>query len=212
MDKTLKHRVAIYARVSTHEQTADNQVLDLEGFCKARGWTIKERFLDEGISGAQDDRPRLNQMMKMMRRHQFDALLVWKLDRFARSTKHLVMTLDELRGLKIDFVSYQENIDTSTSQGRLIFHIMSGFAEFERELIRDRVNSGLRRAKAQGKILGRPGLAKSKVDEILALRGKGSIREIAALVGVGRSVVHKVLSLKPSQIVASAIDETSVAF
>ncbi len=208
---TDKKRVAIYARVSTHDQTADNQILDLVNFCNMRGWTVQQTFKDEGVSGAKDDRPKLNEMMDLIRRRKFDAMLVWALDRFARSMKHLVLTLDELRELKVDFISFKQNIDTSTSQGRLMFHVIAGMAEFEREMIRDRVMSGLRRARSQGKQLGRPGLSDSKVLEILSFRGKASIRQIAALVGVSKTVVQKVLSLNPPQNVASVVDESDVA-
>jgi DNA invertase Pin-like site-specific DNA recombinase len=204
-------RVAIYARVSTHEQTADNQILDLVNFCKLREWTVTQTFIDTGISGAKDDRPKLNEMMGLLRRHKFDVMLVWALDRFARSMKHLVLTLDELRELKVDFISFRQNIDTSTSQGRLMFHVIAGMAEFERDMIRDRVMSGLRRAKSEGKHLGRPGIPDSKVAEILAFRGKASVRHIASQVGVSKSVVQKVLSLNPIQNVASVVDGGRVA-
>jgi len=210
VDQAIKKRVAIYARVSTNDQTAENQILDLEGFCKQRGWTIKETFIDEGISGAKDDRPRLNDMMDLIRRHKFDALLVWALDRFARSMKHLVLTLDELRELKVDFISYKQNIDTSTSQGRLMFHVIAGMAEFEREMIRERVFSGLRRVKASGKTLGRPTLPQEVKTRIRELHAAGqSYSAIAAQikwvrasgkygprkeVSISKSVIGKILN------------------
>jgi DNA invertase Pin-like site-specific DNA recombinase len=183
VDRTVKSRVAIYARVSTTDQTSENQLLDLEAFCAARGWTIKNRFVDDAISGAKDDRPQLNAMMDLVRKHKFDAVLVWALDRFARSMKHLVLTLDEFRELKVDFISYKQNIDTSTSQGRLMFHVIAGIAEFERELIRERVLSGLRRVKASGRRLGRPALPPEVVAKVHELHAEGfSYSAIAAQV------------------------------
>jgi DNA invertase Pin-like site-specific DNA recombinase len=183
VDQTVKNRVAIYARVSTTDQTAENQILDLEAFCATRGWTIKAKFVDTGISGAKDDRPQLNAMMDLVRKHKFDAVLVWALDRFARSMKHLVLTLDELRDLKVDFISYKQNIDTSTSQGRLMFHVIAGMAEFERELIRERVLSGIRRVQSKGVKLGRPEVPAETRARVLELRKQGlSLSQIAAQV------------------------------
>src|SRR6185437_7302750 len=140
-------RIGIYCRVSTKEQTAENQLLDLRKYCDARGWQIAAEYVDSGISGAKDSRPQLKLVMEAVRKRKIDALLVWRFDRFARSLPHLVNTLEELRGLGVDFVSYQESIDTSTPQGRMMFGVMASLAEFERSLIRDRVMAGLRRAK-----------------------------------------------------------------
>jgi DNA invertase Pin-like site-specific DNA recombinase len=206
-------RVAIYARVSTADQTAENQLLDLRGECARRGWAVIEPpYVDVGISGAKEHRPHLDRLMEDVRKRKVDVVFVWRFDRFARSLTHLVTALEYFRQRHIDFASYSENIDTATSQGKLVFSIFAAIAEFERCLIIERIHSGLRRARSEGKRLGRPGLPQSKIAEILALRGKASIRQIAARVGIGRSVVHKVLSTKGGQNVAAAIDEMPVAF
>src|SRR4051812_42068965 len=115
IDMAMK-RVGIYARVSTKDQTTENQLLDLRKYCEARGWQITAECVDHGISGAKDDRPALKEVMGLARKRKIDTLLVWRFDRFARSLSHLVNTLEELKGLGIDFVSYQESIDTATPQ------------------------------------------------------------------------------------------------
>ncbi len=205
-------RVAIYARVSTAEQTAENQLLDLRGECARRGWTVVKEFIDSGISGAKADRPALQELMEFVRRRQVDCVFVWRFDRFARSTSHLVNSLEYFRHRRVDFASYSEGIDTATAQGKLVFTIFSGIAEFERALIIDRINCGLRRARLAGKRLGRPReISDDQVREILGSRGE-PVRKIAARVGISKSLVQKVLSNKPRQIVASAIDEMPVAY
>ncbi len=221
-------RVAIYARVSTDRQTNENQMLDLQRYCASRGWQVVQEFVDDGISGAKKNRPQLDQLMAFVRKGRCDCVLVWRYDRFARSGSHLVNTLESWRECGVDFASYHEGIDTTSAQGKFFFMVVAGFAEFERSLIIDRINAGLRRARScktcgqqrdackcqqykPSKILGRPGLPESKVAEIIALRGKASTRQIAARTGVGKSVVHKVLSTKRGQIVASVIDGTPVA-
>lgn len=145
------------------------------GYCEACGWRIAAECVDHGISGARDDRPALKQVMDLAHKRKIDTLLVW---RFARSLAHLVNSLEELRRLGVDFISYQESVDTSTLQGRMVFGIMASLAEFERALIQERIRSGLRRATAQGRRLGRP---KAAVDPTKArqMRNEGrSIREI----------------------------------
>jgi len=190
-------RVAIYARVSTKDQNPESQLLDLRKYVKLRNWTIYQEYVDWGVSGAKESRPALDKLMKDARKRKFDILLVWKFDRFARSTKHLVTALEELEGLGIDFCSYEDSIDTSTNHGKLVFTIMGAIAEFERSLIRERVLSGLRRAKENGIRLGRPPLEVDieKMKE-LVLNGN-SVREIAKHMGVSKSLVHKTLVLSP---------------
>ncbi len=205
-------RVAIYARVSTSDQTAYNQLLELRRHCASRGWTIAREFVDHAISGSKKDRPKLRELMEFAWPGNVDCVLVWRFDRFARSLSHLVEALEEFRERRIDFASHQERIDTTTSQGKLMFGIFASFSEFERNLIRERIHAGIARARSQGKRLGRLPLAPGKVSAIRALAGKASIRQIAARVGLSKSVVHKVLSTKGIPIVASAIDETTVAF
>src|ERR1700745_991552 len=162
-------RVAIYARVSTKDQSCDLQLRDLRAYCAARGFASVREFVDVGESGAKDSRPQLNELMPAARKRLFDAIVVWRFDRFARSTKHLLLALEEFRSLGIQFVSYQENMDTSSPLGPALLTIVSAVAQLERDLIRERVSAGIRNARAHGKKFGRP---KSSVDrdEILQLR------------------------------------------
>jgi len=184
-------RVALYARVSTTDQSTDSQLLDLRRYVSERGWNIYKEYVDEGISGTKDSRPALNDLMNDARKRRFDVVLVWRFDRFARSTKHLILALEEFRNLGIDFVSYQENIDTSSPLGSAIFTIISAVAQLERDIIAERVKAGLRRAKENGKKLGRPS---KKVDryEIRRLRSEGrSLRQIAAELNVSKNTVAR---------------------
>jgi len=149
-------RCAIYARVSTTEQTCENQLLELRRYCLARGWTVFKEYLDEGVSGSKDRRPALDELLRAARRRRFDVLVCWRLDRLGRNLRHLILLLDELQALGIDFVTLGEGLDTSTPAGRLQLHILSAIAEFERSRIQERVVAGLARAKAQGRKRGRP--------------------------------------------------------
>src|ERR1700746_3468337 len=149
-------RTAIYARVSTKDQSCDLQVRDLKAYCTARKLTVFREYIDVGESGAKDSRPKLNELMADARKRKFDAILVWRFDRFAPSTKHLVLALEEFRSLGIQFISYQENIDTTSPLGQALFTIVSAGAPLERDFIRERVNAGIRHARAWGKQLGRP--------------------------------------------------------
>lgn len=153
--QTTPHRVALYARVSTDSQSTENQLLELRAYCAARGWSIRQEFIDDGISGAKTSRPGLDAMMIAARRRQIDAVVVWKLDRLGRSLGHLVTLLDELTSLGVAFVSLGEAIDMTTPAGRLQAHILSAMAEFERARIKERVHAGIARARQQGKRLGR---------------------------------------------------------
>src|SRR3989442_10960301 len=148
-------RAALYARVSTTEQTPENQLVALRAFALARGWAVSE-FIDHGVSGAKDRRPQLDAMLADVRRRKFDLVLVTKLDRLARSTRHLVTLGAELEALGVDLVVLDQAVDTTTPAGWLLFHVLASIAEFERDLIRDRVIAGVRRARAQGRRLGRP--------------------------------------------------------
>ncbi len=190
-------RVAIYARVSTTEQSTDSQLLDLRRYVRERGWDIFREFVDEGIYGTKDSRPALNELMNDAKKRRFDVVLVWRFDRFARSTKHLILALEEFKNLGIDFVSYQENIDTSSPLGSAIFTIISAVAQLERDIIAERVKAGLRRAKKNGKKLGRP-RASVDTEKIHWLRSKGlSLRAIAKETGVSRTTVSDLLSSSP---------------
>jgi DNA invertase Pin-like site-specific DNA recombinase len=186
-------RVVIYARVSTRDQSCDLQIRDLRAYCAARGLPLMREYVDIGESGAKDSRPQLNELMAAGRKRQFDAVIVWRFDRFARSTKHLLLALEEFRSLGIQFISYQENIDTNSPLGQALFTIVSAVAQLERDLIRERVRAGLRNAKLKGKTLGRPTLTLDR-DRIARLRASGaSIREIAAQLEVSTTTVHNVL-------------------
>jgi len=190
-------KVAIYGRVSTKDQDPESQLLDLRKYVKLRNWTVYQEYVDRGVSGIKENRPGLDRLMKDARKRKFDILLVWKFDRFARSTKHLVTALEELEGLGIDFCSYEDSIDTSTNHGKLVFTIMGAIAEFERSLIRERVLAGIRRAKENGIRLGRPPL-EVNIEKMKKLASQGnSVREIAKQMGISKSLVHKTLVLSP---------------
>src|SRR3954451_11009067 len=160
-------RAAIYARVSTVDgrQDPETQLRQVREYAERRGFPVAHECVDHA-SGAKNDRTEYRAMLEAARRRQFDVLLVWRYDRFARSMRELVNALSEFEGLGIDFISYNEGADTTTPQGKLLFGIMASLAEFERSLIAERVKAGMERAKAQGKHTGRPSLSKTKRDEI----------------------------------------------
>src|SRR6202163_4890657 len=183
-------RIGIYARVSTKDQSCELQLRDLRTFCAARGFDLVREYVDVGQSGAKDSRPELNILMDDARKRQFDAIVVWRFDRFARSTKHLLSALEEFRSLGIQFISYKENIDTSSALGQALFTIVSAVAQLERELIRERGWASIRDARANGKRLGRPKTLVDR-DRILELQARGhSLRQIAAKLGVGYGTVR----------------------
>ncbi len=182
-------RIAIYARVSTTDQSTDSQLLDLRRYVSERGWDRFKEYCDNGISGTKDSRPALNELMNDAKKRRFDVVLVWRFDRFARSTRHLINALEEFKNLRIDFVSYQENIDTSSPLGSAIFTIISAVAQLERDIIAERVKAGLRRARENGKKLGRPRAAIDPA-EVHRLREQGmSFRAIARQLGVSHPTV-----------------------
>ena len=189
-------RVAIYARVSTtnHGQDVTMQTRELRQFCELRGWTVTAEYIDNGVSGAKDSRPELNRLMADAGKRRFDIVAVWRFDRFARSTSHLLRALEQFRALGIDFVSFSENVDTSTPTGKMVFTVLGAVAELERSLIAERVRAGLRNAVAKGQKLGRP-CAKLDGARIATLRGQGrSIRQIAVELGCSAGLVHKTLA------------------
>jgi len=191
MSETRK-TVAIYARVSTLEQNCEVQLQDLRRFAGQR-FAIYREYIDVGVSGAQRNRPELGMLMKDARKRLFDVVLVWKFDRFARSLKHLIESLDDFSSLGIDFVSYTEGVDTTTPSGQLLFHIVGAVAQFERDLIAERVRAGLAHARAMGKHIGRP-RAKVDVERITTLRNqKMSLRGIATSLGIPVSRVRRAL-------------------
>jgi DNA invertase Pin-like site-specific DNA recombinase len=148
-------KVAIYARVSTHEQTAENQLLELRRYVDARGWTAVE-YVDQGVSGAKDRRPALDQLVADVRRHRVQGVVCWRLDRLGRNLRHLVLLLDEWQSRGVAFVTLAEGVDTSTPAGRLVAGVLASIAEFERARIQERILAGLARARAHGKRIGRP--------------------------------------------------------
>jgi DNA invertase Pin-like site-specific DNA recombinase len=188
-------RVAIYARVSTtnHGQDAGMQTREMHQFSEARGWTLADEYVDSGISGAKDSRPELNRLMADAHKRRFDVVLVWKLDRFGRSLRHLVNALAEFESLGIAFVSLSDNLDLSTASGRLMFNIIGAMAEFERELIRERVKAGMKNARAKGTRIGRPRVIVDAA-QIAHLRASGaSVREIAIQLSIGVGTVQRLL-------------------
>lgn len=184
-------RAALYARVSTTEQTPENQLQALRAFALARGWQAHE-CVDRGISGAKASRPALDALLHAARSRKLDVVCCTKLDRLARSTHHLVTLAKELEALGVDLVVLDQSIDTTTPSGRLLFHVLAAIAEFERDLIRDRVLAGLRRAKAQGRHLGRPRQHFVDVDKAEHLLGQGfSLRAVARVLRVHPTVVSR---------------------
>ncbi len=189
-------RVAIYARVSTKNngQDPETQLMALRDYAKARKLEIFTEYVDVGISGSKDSRPALNSMMADARKRRFDTVLVARFDRFARSTRHLVLALEEFNALGVDFISLSESIDTSTPMGKMVFTVIAAVAELERSLIRERVVMGLQKAKAQGKRIGRP-TVNLDPDKLLALREEGlSYRTIARQMGCSHPTVMATLA------------------
>ena len=185
-------RIALYARVSTKDQDPETQLLALREYAQARELEILGVYVDVGISGSKDRRPQLERLMKGAHRREFDAVLVARFDRFARSVRHLVMALDEFNALGIDFISLSESIDTSTPMGKMVFTVIAAVAELERSLIRERVMMGLNRAKAQGKKLGRPS-ASVDPEKVQQLRLEGlTFEAIGKQLDVSRTTVAKV--------------------
>jgi DNA invertase Pin-like site-specific DNA recombinase len=200
MNTTKGANVALYLRVSTDGQTIANQRRELEDMARRAGWKIVEVYQDKGISGTKgrNGRPELNRMMEDATRRSFKKLLVWDLSRLGRSLRDLISISDHFQELGVDLYMHKDAIDTATASGRLFFHIVGAIGEFERERIRERINAGLARAKAEGKKLGRPeGSTKDKVKhqaEIVSLRDAGmSIRKIASTVRVSTSTVQAAL-------------------
>ena len=155
--------------------------------------TTRVEYVDEGVSGTKDKRPSLDAMMNDAKKKRFDVVLVWRFDRFARSTKHMVTALEEFKHLGIDFISYMENIDTSSPMGKAVFTIISAMAELETNILKERVRAGLANAKAKGRVLGRPS-AKVNGEAILQLRNGGlSIRQIGSRMGLDKMTVYKTL-------------------
>jgi putative DNA-invertase from lambdoid prophage Rac len=182
-------RAALYARVSTLDQTCENQLAELRLYAAVRGWTSRE-FVDTGVSGAKESRPALDDLIRVARRRQVDTLVCWRLDRLGRSLRHLILLLDELTAVGVGFVSLNEGIDTTTPAGRLQLHVLGAIAEFERERVRERVRAGLARARAHGQRLGRPRVTRLCADAPAGL----TIRAAAILWGVSKSTAARRLA------------------
>ena len=175
-------RAGIYVRVSTAEQETDMQETELREYCDSRGWSCS--VYRDKTSGTKSDRPALNRMLDDLRKRKIDVLVVWAFDRLARSLKQLLAVAEECQSLSVDLVSLKQNVDTTIPAGRLTFQILGAVAEFEREMLRERVRAGMAQAKRAGKRVGRPArrqLHSSEIERMKALRKKGvSVRKLAA--------------------------------
>lgn len=194
----MTERTALYLRVSTAEQTTENQRLELVKLAELRGWQVTEVYEDAGISGAKgrDKRPELDRLLKDAAKRKFDRVLVWSVDRLGRSTAQVAVTMEELRSSRVNLFCYRESMDSSTAHGQAMLEMAAVFAKLERAMIQERVKAGLARAKAEGKTLGRPRVVDDAV-RAAVLTGKSeglSVRKIAAQVGVSVGTVQGVLT------------------
>jgi DNA invertase Pin-like site-specific DNA recombinase len=193
-----RRRVALYARVSTCNQTVENQLAELREIAHRQGWSIVAELSDEGISGSKgrDKRLAFDQLLKRATRREFDLIMVWAIDRLGRSIQHLVGFMNELQSLKVDLYVHQQAIDTTTPSGRMVFGIFSALGEYERELIRERILAGQKRARAQGIKIGRPSKLNDAVKtSVKLLRGNGmGIKQIAKTLEIGIGSVYASLS------------------
>lgn len=185
--------VGIYARVSTHDQTAIQQLESLRDYCNKAGYKIIDEYIDEGESALKQNRPQYLRLLDDARKRKIDMILVYKLDRFSRSLKELVNTMDILKGYGVNFMSYVEkDFDTTTATGQLMFYIVSAFAQFERDMISERTKLKLNHLRSKGVILGRP--RKADFQSISNLRSQGlSLSQIGREIGCTKSTVSKAL-------------------
>jgi DNA invertase Pin-like site-specific DNA recombinase len=189
-------RVGIYLRVSTADQTVENQRQDLLRVAQQRGWEIVEEYIDHGISGAKgrDKRPAFDRLAKAAAHGKLDMVAAWSIDRLGRNLVHLVQFTEELRQQGVDLYLHQQQVDTSSAAGRAFLQVAGVFAEFERSVIVERINAGLARAKSQGKHLGRPAVSAKTEQRIRDLRAAGlGMRKIGKQLGCGSSTVQRVL-------------------
>jgi DNA invertase Pin-like site-specific DNA recombinase len=187
-------KAALYCRVSTSNghQSPEMQIRELREYCERRGWEVSGEYVDDGVSGAKDSRPELNRLLADAHRRRFDAVVVWKFDRFARSVSHLLRALETFQALGIEFVSLSEQVDTSTPTGKMVFTVLGAVAELERSLIAERVRAGLRNARAKGKKLGRPRIVLD-ASRIADLRQAGlGWKKISAQLGLGVGTVLRI--------------------
>ena len=191
-------KVAIYSRVSTLDQTIDNQLLELRDHCSKMGWEIVKEYADEGLSGtlSRDKRPALNSLIKDAYRKKFDSVVCWDISRIGRSMKELVLFLSDMKDRDIGICSVRQGFDTSTTMGEMMFQFVGILSSWEREMIRERTLAGLDRARSEGKTLGRKKVITDEItSKIVNLRSIGrSIRDIASEVGVSRGTVSNVLN------------------
>jgi DNA invertase Pin-like site-specific DNA recombinase len=187
-------KAVIYARVSTTEQTTDNQTLELEKVAKRNGWALEAVFEDT-ISGTKTDRPALQRLLQGVVRKEFDVVMVWDVSRLGRSLKHLVTLLEDFHAKGVNLYFHQQGIDTTTPSGKMMYQMCGVFAEFERSMIQERVKAGLDRARTQGKRLGRPPVPPIQLQKIVSLREQGmSYRKIANRVDLSVGKVHEAVS------------------
>lgn len=191
-------RVAIYCRVSTDTQTVENQVRELQEVASRSNWNVVGIYSDQGISGAKDrtERPQLDALIKDANKRKFDMIVCWSIDRLGRSIQTLVQFMNDMNAIGVDLYFHQQALNTKTASGRMVFSIFSALGEYERELIRERINAGLARAKAQGKKLGRPSnVNPSVVTSVKLLRANGhSIHTIAKQLHIGVGTTQKILA------------------
>lgn len=203
-------RVAIYARVSTGEQTPENQLQELRAVATRMGWQVVDEYIDHGISGikGRDQRPAYDQLYGAIVRREVDLVMAWSVDRLGRSLQRLVALLSDLQAKNIDLYLHQQGIDTTTPSGKAMFQMCGVFAEFERAMIRERVMAGLERARTQGKTLGRPRTPKVVEKKIRDERRKGKgIKKIARELGIGVSTVQRVVHESMSRLNADIVHE-----
>jgi DNA invertase Pin-like site-specific DNA recombinase len=186
-------RAALYLRVSTVDQHPETQLHDLKKMAEQRGYQIQAEYTDR-ISGTRAKRPGLDDMMAAARRGQIDVVLVWACDRLARSTRHFLEILDELNRLNVEFLSFRENLDTGGPLGRAVVVIIGAIAELERNLIVERVKSGMRRARLEGRRIGRPALNLNKEDIVRERRRGQSLGQIAKTFRISRTSVGRILA------------------
>jgi DNA invertase Pin-like site-specific DNA recombinase len=199
-------RAALYSRVSTSDQTCENQLRDLRAVARQRGWSVVQEFVDSGISGAKHSRPALDQLVDHVRRGKVDVIAVAGLDRLGRSTTHVLSLLEEFNVSGVEFVSLREGVDSRTPAGKLVLSILASVAELERELIRDRVRAGLRRAKAQGVKLGRKPVQVDRAAIVYDHHVRNlSQRELVKKYGASKGTVSRILKSAPKTPSRSAV-------
>lgn len=189
-------RVAIYARVSTDSQTTENQLAELRTAAERHGWEVAGEYVDHAISGAKgrDQRPEFDRLLKGAARREFDVIAAWSVDRLGRSLQHLVSFLGDIQAAGVDLYLHQQGLNTTTPSGKAMFQMCGVFAEFERSMIQERVKAGLRRAKDQGRIGGRPKVADKTVERVLELRSQNmGMLKIAQSVGCGTGTVQRII-------------------